>query len=172
MSHLQQPKLFVRVHGWHHEQRTRVVMQDGKQVTRTETVVVTDFDFSLDMSDYVSPGWSRILSIPEDGEKQKTFQETLKEYATSEAAIKQIKMKKQAIWDYQQISTAIEYSIRQMHYPHKIEITFPTKADEVFVHNSSLLSRLSQNSWLRCLFIITCLWIIFLPIYLLMSNDG
>lgn len=170
MSHLEKPKLFMRVHGWHHEQRQIVEMRDGKRHTRTETVVVTDFNFSLDLSDFVCPGWSRIMSVPEGNEKQKTFQETLKEYATSEAAIKQIKMKKQAIWDFEQVSKSVEFAIRQMHYPHKVEITFPTHADEVFVHNSSLLSKMSQNSWLQCLIIITCLWIVFLPIYLTMSS--
>jgi hypothetical protein len=169
MTHLEKPKMSVRIYGWHPEQRTVTETRDGQTHTRTETVHVTDFDFHVDMSHYVSPAWTRIMCVPEkDGDKPKTFEETLKEYVKSEASIKEIKMKKQSIWEYQKISQAIEYSIRQLGYPHKVEISFPTEADEVFVYNSSFLSKISRNSWLRCLIIITCLWIIFVPIFLMM----
>jgi hypothetical protein len=171
MSQLEKPKMFVRVYGWHTEQRIVVETREGKTFTRTENVKVTDFNFKLDMSHYVAPIWTRIVCVPEKGnDSPKSFEETLKEYAKSESAIKEIKMKKQSIWEYQKISQSIEFSIRQLGYPHRVEISFPTEADEVFVYNSSFLSRISRNTCLRCLIIVTCLWIIFLPMFLMMRK--
>ncbi|PVF93144.1 hypothetical protein CPB86DRAFT_130229 [Serendipita vermifera] len=48
------PDLYVRMTGTHTERRTRTVVRNGKTVTESYTVTVTDFTFSIDLSKHVS----------------------------------------------------------------------------------------------------------------------
>jgi hypothetical protein len=89
MSHLEAPKQFIQIHGWHTEHRTRTVRRDRRTQTETYTVTVTDFQFQLDMSHYISPGWSRIMSVPKKDEPVLSFERTLKEYCMSKSILKQ-----------------------------------------------------------------------------------
>jgi hypothetical protein len=88
MSHLQPPKYYIRIRGWHTEHRTRTVYRDGNSHTEHYTVDVDDFLFQLDMSHHVSPGWARIICVPAKGEVPLTFEQTLKQYATSSSKLK------------------------------------------------------------------------------------
>ncbi|RKO86262.1 hypothetical protein BDK51DRAFT_25839 [Blyttiomyces helicus] len=88
LSFSQKPSMAVHVRGTHSETRTRVVTYttgNGNTATRVETyqVEITDFDFSLDVSHYIYPGWSRIVVVPKKDGSGGTVRQLLEEYTGS-----------------------------------------------------------------------------------------
>ncbi|KAI8926231.1 hypothetical protein BC831DRAFT_511872 [Entophlyctis helioformis] len=104
-------------------------------------------------------------SIPESGNAPKTLRETIEDYTHSSNILKEIHMIKQPLWDFQGVTKAVEYCVRATGFPNKITIAFPTTNNKVSAFSSHPLSRMAQSCWTWCLLAVTCLWIIFLPLF-------
>ncbi|KAI8896105.1 hypothetical protein BC833DRAFT_598865 [Globomyces pollinis-pini] len=165
MSHLSPPKVTIQVNGHHQETRTRTVVRDGQSHMETYQESVQDFNFTFDISPFVSPLWARIACVPIPGQPPKTYKDTLAEYATSKNKLKEIHLEKQANWDYGQISNMIVGCVRATGYPHSIIVTYPTTGNKVHVYASGGVSQLAHNNCVKCLCVVTCLCIIFFPMY-------
>jgi hypothetical protein len=62
---------------------------DGRTRTVHETVTVTDFDIQIDLSQYISKGWSSIACQPEKGETPMNFKDTLQGFCNSKNVMKE-----------------------------------------------------------------------------------
>jgi hypothetical protein len=87
MSHLDSPKQYIQVSGTHKETRR---VSNGKGGTRTETRTVTDISFTIDVTAFVSNGWSQIACVPEKNKESKSYRETLEEYSNSKNLLKEL----------------------------------------------------------------------------------
>lgn len=85
MSHLESPKQHIHVLGTHVETK-RVKTKKGH---RTERRTVTDISFTIDVTAFVSKGWSQIACVPEQGKASKSYRETLEEYCRSKNYLKE-----------------------------------------------------------------------------------
>jgi hypothetical protein len=74
-------------------------------------------------------------------------------------------LKKQVIWEYNEFANVLEYCVRNTGYMGDIKITFPVENDCIYVYSSNEYHKLSHNKFIRILCFISCLWVIFLPIY-------
>nr|KAJ3422240.1 hypothetical protein HK105_000599 [Polyrhizophydium stewartii] len=167
MSHLDRPGLLVRIHGYHHETRTRVVHEGASTRVETYQVQVDDFNFSLNASAYVSEQWSRLVCMPRNGKPPLTYRQTIEEYTRSRNKLKEIHLDKQPLWDYENLTRAIHFCILQTGYPHTIQVSYDIPNSKVSVYADTLLSKSAHNTCIRVLCVLTCLCIIFGPIYLL-----
>ncbi|RUP49053.1 hypothetical protein BC936DRAFT_143377 [Jimgerdemannia flammicorona] len=136
VTHNSRPGMHVDFHGHHDETRTRIrtyTDKDGRSRTETEyyTETVTDFQFSVDASDYVAHeshtglyvlpqpesrfasvlGWfkserKRKMEIAKrEQAKPKTARELCGEYVRSKNLLKEIKVSKQVEWDFEELTS-------------------------------------------------------------------
>ncbi|KAH6582528.1 hypothetical protein BASA60_001892 [Batrachochytrium salamandrivorans] len=78
-----------------------------------------------------------------------------------------IHLTKQPLWDFNELSRALEFAVRQAGYNEKVKISFPQQAAKVSVYSSHTMSKLSRSTIVWVLCILSCLWIIMLPIYMI-----
>jgi hypothetical protein len=153
--------------GWHHEHHHRHRhITDSNGHTRvenyTETVTVEDFDFSIDVSDYISPTWDRLIAVNKaDNSQLIHWKQVVDEFTSSKNYLKEIHLEKEVLWDYDALTQSIILAIRSTGYPFQISVTYPKKYSTVSVFSSSSLSKFSHNTCVKVLCVITCLCIIF-----------
>jgi hypothetical protein len=78
-----------------------------------------------------------------------------------------MRLDKRVIWDYENLTQLITTAIRNTGYTHTIDITYQCSANAVTAYSSSSISKVAQNTCGRIFCVLSCLWIIFLPAYLL-----
>ncbi|KAJ3190578.1 hypothetical protein HK101_008587 [Irineochytrium annulatum] len=181
MTHLvEKPALIVRITGSHTESHTRTettTNADGSTSTHTvtETRTVTDFSFRMDASNYVAPDWERCVARARKNKPQDSdfgqWREVLEAYTSSTNQLKEIHLKKEIIWDYANLTPQLRALVRMTGYRNDIHISYEHRAHEISVYSSSEIMKLSRACWMRTLCVITCLWIIFLPAFLIARRN-
>jgi hypothetical protein len=161
MSYLHPPSLNIIISGDHTETHF------NEKTNERESRTITDFSFSLDGSPYIDPAFHRIVAIPKPGKRQQTIKETLKDYCASNNMLKEIHLQKQLLWNFNELRAAIEWTIRSTGYRDSVHIRFDVSNSEVYAYSSSAMSKFSRNPCVQCLCFVTCLCIIFAPIYFL-----
>ncbi|KAL2913253.1 hypothetical protein HK105_207255 [Polyrhizophydium stewartii] len=165
MTHVGPPQLHVIIQGTHTETRTRWVRRGNAMTTETRTVTVTDFDFCIDATQYVVQQWSRMICVPRDGQRPQTYKETIEEFVKSPNKLKEIHLVKQLLWNFDELAQAIIYSVRMTGYTTSVKVKFPMANSKISVFCSDTMSQLAHNTCVRVLCVMTCLCIIFAPIY-------
>jgi hypothetical protein len=160
MSYLHPPKLIINIKGTHREETYDDNAKDYKKGN------IPDFSFPLDASAWIEPDFYRIAAIPKSGKSQQSIKETMLEYALSRNMLKEIHLQKQVLWNFGELRTAIEWTIRSAGYKHDVHIDFRISGHEVHAYSSSMISKISRNVFVQCCCIWSCLCIIFAPIYL------
>ncbi|RKP17940.1 hypothetical protein ROZALSC1DRAFT_30307, partial [Rozella allomycis CSF55] len=176
LTHLNPPRVFIAARGYHHETRHHTVYTkdaDGRthSSVRTETITVEDFNFSIDISSFVQKQWSALVVVPEKDGSYRVFSEVLDSYASSENKLKQIILRKQLDWDVQGAINMVYNVIRMTGYNHEVSVTMKLGADKIKVYSSSAISSLANNTCVRVMCFLTCLWIIFMPTYLIARKN-
>jgi hypothetical protein len=79
----------VRIQGTHAETRIRTdIDAEGNPYDTTETLTVTDFLFSLDVTPYITKQWSRIVCL-KNGTECGTWKDILADYTSSGNKLKE-----------------------------------------------------------------------------------
>ncbi|KAJ3339433.1 hypothetical protein HDU93_008248 [Gonapodya sp. JEL0774] len=139
LTYADRPLVFVQICGTHTEHYTTVehyTDSNGHHHTRhvQHTRTVTDFDFRMDVSNYFSPQWSSLVAVQSSPQvASRTIEEVLQEFTQSENKLKEIHMRKQARWDYDQLSPALVAAVRSTGYMGHVSVTFPTSRDKVTI---------------------------------------
>jgi hypothetical protein len=171
LTHIAPPRLFIVMHGYHTETRSETYTDsDGNSQTRTKEVDVTDFLFKLDCSQYVQR-WTRMAAEPRRNHRPLTIKETIDEFAQCQKSIKEIQMRKQVMWDLNELESALRYCIRNTGYSSEIAIKFDMEGADVEVYSSDQWNRMAHDTCCNVLCVLSCLWILFLPLYHLNSNS-
>ena len=162
-----QPKLFVKVQGYHFERRNRVrTNSDGSTSIESHQDYVEDFHDCYDISGLVLPT-GLIYAVPDKNGNFMTVTQLASEYVASKNKFKSLKLRKHPVWDYASLETAIRGAIRMAGYCHYINISFPMENDQMCVQSDSNWEKISKNTVVRVLCVISCLWIFAYPVYLL-----
>ncbi|CAG8716672.1 3390_t:CDS:2, partial [Funneliformis mosseae] len=114
MSHNDKPEMSITIHGYHTEEKDgtiRVVDENnGYDYEKDVDVVeVTDFDFTIDLSDHILPK-GEIYTIPSkddddyDIKEGKDIKQVLEEYCKNNSRSKEIEMRKVIIWDFENLT--------------------------------------------------------------------
>lgn len=134
-----------------------------RQVHRRERI--TDFYLTIDASSYVNTQWTRVVAVATKEGRLRTIREILEEFTQSKDALKEIGMTKQVAWDFNELNSAL-LAIARSVYPNEIEISYKPKNAHVKACASNTTARLARNNWIRCLLVVSCLWICALPVWL------
>ncbi|KAJ3091920.1 hypothetical protein HK102_012592 [Quaeritorhiza haematococci] len=184
------PQMFVKIRGWHTETRTHTVRtRDSKGHTHTrtqrQTHTVTDFDFKIDVSGFVEKEWSQIVSLPPEGGASgsrqaqveptsvyPTFRETLESYTQSDNKLKEITMSKQiSKWDHSLLQHNIVAFVKsQCRFREHVDVVLVKKRHKISARSSSKWSRAAHNGCIQCLCVVSCLCIIFWPMWCLVRK--
>ncbi|KAI8850900.1 hypothetical protein BC829DRAFT_388039 [Chytridium lagenaria] len=190
MTHLlEKPGMDVWITGTHQETYTRTeTVSDGnggtRTETRTETRTVTDFTFGIDVSHYIQNDWVAVFALPKMTRKQERqnmravgahvpvldaqsglFRKALEEFTMSKNLLKEIHLDKEIPWDYDNLRRAFKQAIRSTGYFGHIDVSFVRRNAIISVFSSSPISRMAQSWWTWVCLGITCLWLIFLPLF-------
>ncbi|CAF1472992.1 unnamed protein product, partial [Adineta ricciae] len=178
----EKPAVSVNIHGYHIEHYTTYEQHrsaDGSYHTRPvhRTRQVTDFNFAFDLSSYVSQQWWRVAVIPSNktvkaGETV-SLRDAIEQYTRSERNIKEIVCQKQIVgWNFHELQDKIKALIYSTGYRNHISVTFSVNNDRIAARSSSKLSRFSNSTVVRVLCVVSCLFLIFGPIYLCLRSAG
>ncbi|CAI2178535.1 16963_t:CDS:2, partial [Funneliformis geosporum] len=138
MSHNDKPEMSITIHGYHTEEKDgtiRVVNGSNSydyEKNDVDVVEVTDFDFTIDLSDHILPK-GEINTIPSkddddyDIKEGKDINQVLEEYCKNNNRSKEIEMRKVIIWDFEKLTKAIAQVIRQQTYYNNIKIHYPLR---------------------------------------------
>ncbi|CAB4397523.1 unnamed protein product [Rhizophagus irregularis] len=176
LSNNDKSEMAITIHGYRTEEKdgtTHVISgSHGYEYEKRDvnTVEITDFIFKIDLSDHIlSQG--EISTIPPkddddyDIKDSNDIMQVLEEYCNSGVGFKEIEMIKVIIWDYEPLSKVIATIIRQQHYYNNIKISYPLRNNIVKVQSTSTLYSFTKNKWIKLFCLLTCLWIIFWPIW-------
>lgn len=172
MSNLQKPQLAVRLCGTHTELRVRSVANTEGEGSHEEsyTESITDFNFQIDLSNCVSSEWSRIVSHPFSNRgrlEAPTVRETIEEYTRSKNSFKEFRFSKTVLWDFDELSRWLVDVVCATGYSGNIEISYTAQDYKVCAFASNNWSRAAHSMCGRFLCYITCLWIVFVPTWLI-----
>jgi hypothetical protein len=76
-------------------------------------------------------------------------------------------MRKQVVWDFNNLQSAIRFAILQTGYRNRIDVSFPLRSASVSAYCSDPLSKVAHNTCFKVMCVLSCLCIIFAPIYFL-----
>ncbi|KAJ3096173.1 hypothetical protein HDU97_006179 [Phlyctochytrium planicorne] len=195
LTHLiEKPGMSVHVQGTHQESHTvteTTTNSDGSTSTstRTETRTVTDFTYYINADGYILPDWTAVFALPKKGATSQTqnvraigahmpeysvppgqFREALEEFTRSKNLLKEIQMEKEIPWDYNSLRMSITTAVRLTGYWGSVSVTFPRKNYKMAVFSSSAISEISRSCVTWVFLALTCLWIIFLPLYFILRK--
>lgn len=74
-------------------------------------------------------------------------------------------LKKQIRWNFAELTRALEWTVRSAGYMGNVQINFSVLNDEILAYDDSNLSKMAHSCAVKTLCVITCLCIIFAPIY-------
>ncbi|KAJ3408897.1 hypothetical protein CcCBS67573_g07558 [Chytriomyces confervae] len=175
----EKPTMKVKIRGTHEETHTEMrTVTDSNGRTRTEShetsKTVTDFNFTLDVTNYVSETWERIEAAPKREMVEPELGEwraVIEAFTRSENPLKEIHMHKEIEWDVKQIRKWLEAAIRTTGYCHRVHIDFPKSNDTVTALADSDLSHCANSFVTKVLCFLSCLWILFWPLFMLVRNN-
>ncbi|KAI9280438.1 hypothetical protein BY458DRAFT_500683 [Sporodiniella umbellata] len=173
------PDLFVVFYGSHEEvyYETRIERNtDGENVTVRErkTREVDDFDFKVDLSDYVIPTCRGVYALPDSKSNElKTVSGLCDDYIKSISILKELRLKKEVTWDFDRVITAMKNAIMSTNACEKVRVSFSTTKDTVSVKSNHWYSKLMDNNFFTAFMIISCIWIFIIPFnYLYKRNHS
>ncbi|CAG8577382.1 3659_t:CDS:2 [Diversispora eburnea] len=168
IAHNDKPQMAIKIHGYYTNYETEnysYTDSNGqiKTSSRTKEIEVTDFKFTFDLTNYITP-YGKLHIIPNKKYLNMDIMEFLREYVENKNLLKEIEMRKVVIWDYDSLTKAISSVIRQQGYNNTLRITYPIRNYIVKVQSDHKFSKLMKSKWFNILCIISCLWIILWPL--------
>ncbi|KAI9332517.1 hypothetical protein BDR26DRAFT_869228 [Obelidium mucronatum] len=175
----EKPAMLVHCYGSHEESRMvahHTTDSDGHHHTtyRRETYTVTDFDFSIDVSNYIAPEWDQIVAIPKERPSDLYIGEwkaVMEQFTRSKNLLKEIHLQKEICWDYDGVTKSLLTAIRMTGYCHNIKIDYVKTNNVISAHSSSALSKFADNMCVKVMCVVTCLCIVFFPIFLMVRKN-
>jgi hypothetical protein len=150
--------------GKHTEYGLSFLKNNGRSERATRSFQVTDFDLTFDLSGYMAPA-GIIYAMPDPRGTPMTVQEHLNQYLSCTNLFKSITLRKNPVWNFEQVKQLIEQIIRSRGYPHHVHISFPTSNNVVTVYSDSMASKTSRSCLARTFCVLSCLWMVALPLY-------
>jgi hypothetical protein len=172
MTHVEAPpEMDVVIQGTHQETETYTTTSENNTTqVHTRTITVVDFCIRIGVSHYVNNTWHQIAVSPEKDGITYSFQQVLDLYTKSESTFKKITLGKVIDWDFDHLKIAL-FNLVRPHYRDNITIAFEQRKNSIKVVCGNGWSAISENGCVRCLCVVSCLWIIFYPIYCCMRTN-
>ncbi|KAI8817007.1 uncharacterized protein EV422DRAFT_260386 [Fimicolochytrium jonesii] len=163
------PKGTMRCHGHydtqHHTTHT-TTNADGTTSTSTTTTTTnhTVFDISITLTNYIPRQWAYLCARDKNGQciPVKT---AINMYTGDSSSLKEMKLVKQIDWPLEQLTALARARIRELGFRDNLDVVITFDNNTIVARSSSGLSSFAHNTAVRCLCVISCLWLIFLPMF-------
>ncbi|KAJ2641922.1 hypothetical protein GGF44_001907 [Coemansia sp. RSA 1694] len=162
----ERPRVSVEVVGSHTESRTVESTRTENGQTRCETNThqesVVDFKFSLELTPYVHDKGSLYTARGPSGEPY-DITTILDDYVRADSFLKEIRVQKKVIWDYELVRREIADFIRTTGYPHTVTVSFPMEHDRISVKSHNAAAKIWRHPISSLLCLLTCACIVGWP---------
>jgi len=155
------PIMFITVEGYHHETRHTTHQENGKTVSRTETVRRTDFKYNVDITNFIFPYGKITVSAG----SSKDIQEMIKDYLGNTNKLKSLQMVKKVFWDYRSLCYLVRCYIRQLGWNRELSVHSTITDASVRLCTESKMASAYDNCCCRCMMITTIIPAIVFAIY-------
>lgn len=180
------PRPFVRIYGYHREQRSG---RDGKRENKN----VTDFDVKVELTPYLYAdatnrhAWSELRTV-ENGDKAKrgtvfprrapnatanielgavnkpNLTQWCHLYVASHSGLKSFSLRRRMVgFDQARMREQLEALIRRMNYRGHLQVSFPVQDHNVQVWNKCRTNQWRLTRWIFVLFCVSMLWLLSWP---------
>ncbi|KAJ2739400.1 hypothetical protein GGI20_006113 [Coemansia sp. BCRC 34301] len=162
----ERPRVSVEVVGSHTESRTVESTRTENGQTRCETHThqesIVDFKFSLELTPYVHDKGSLYTARGPSGEPY-DMSAILEDYVRADNFLKEIRVQKKVIWDYELVRREIAEFIKTTGYPHTVTVSFPMEHDCISVKSHNAAAKIWRHPISSLLCFITCACIVGWP---------
>ncbi|KAI9294015.1 hypothetical protein K502DRAFT_350407 [Neoconidiobolus thromboides FSU 785] len=161
------PELKVRIKGVHKEtyEVTETYYKNNKrkerQVMKTRDVV--DFDKEIDLTSFISQKGKIHNPYKCENSQQELMQE-IKNYIKSEATLKELKIVKEVIWDYDLLTQKIKKALRIEGYYHTISVKYILSRNEIIVRQGNWINALINSPLFTPLSIVSLVFMALFPL--------
>lgn len=180
------PRPFVRIYGYHREQRSG---RDGKRENRN----ITDFDVKVELTPYLYAdatnrhAWSELRTV-ENGDKAKrgtvfprrapkananielgavnkpNLTQWCHLYVASHSGLKSFSLRRRMMgFDQARMREQLEALVRRMNYRGHLQVSFPVQDHNVQVWNKCRTNQWRLTKWVFVLFCVSLLWLLSWP---------
>ncbi|KAJ2852075.1 hypothetical protein IWW36_000654 [Coemansia brasiliensis] len=153
----ERPRVQVEVVGSHMEDRRT------RRETHTRREVV-DFKFSLDLTPFIHEKGNIYGVRPNATSEPYDIEQVVESYVKADNVLKEIRVMKKAIWDYDAVRREILQVVKQTGYPHSVAVTFPMSNDCIKVKSHSVVGRMWRHPVTRFLCFISCACLVGWPL--------
>ncbi|KAJ1666617.1 hypothetical protein IW140_002624 [Coemansia sp. RSA 1813] len=165
----ERPHVSVKVVGSHTEDRvvdstTRTENGQTQRETHTHRDTVVDFRFCLELTPYIHERGTVYTARAPSGEPY-DLDTLLADYVRAENALKELKVQKKVIWDYEQVRTEIMLLVKSTGYPHTVNVSFPMENDAIQVRSSHALGKMWRHPVTSFLCFISCACLVGWPVH-------
>ncbi|KAJ1988369.1 hypothetical protein GGI25_005369 [Coemansia spiralis] len=163
----ERPRVAVEVVGSHTESKivesTTTENGQTRRVTHTHENTVVDFKFTLELTPYIHERGSLYTTRAPNGEPY-DFDKLLADYVQADNVLKEIKVQKKVIWDYELVRREITSFIKSAGYPHRVTVSFPMENDGIVVRSHNTISKLWRHPVTSFLCFVTCACLVGWPL--------
>ncbi|KAJ1725711.1 hypothetical protein LPJ53_000190 [Coemansia erecta] len=163
------PRVTIEVTGYHMEDKVvesyRTDDQGRQQVHRhTHRENITDFKFSLELTPFIHDrGTLYTARRATDGEAY-DIDQVLEDYVAAKGFLKEIRVQKRVIWDYELVRREVCAFIKSTGYPHSVSVGFPMENDKVTVRSHRTAGRVWRHPVTKFLCFVTCACLVGWPV--------
>ncbi|KAJ2040099.1 hypothetical protein GGI03_003052 [Coemansia sp. RSA 2337] len=162
----ERPRVSVEVVGSHTENRvvesTRTENGQTRCDTHTHQESIVDFKFSLELTPYVHDKGSLYTARGPTGEPY-DISTILDDYVRADNFLKEIRVQKKVIWDYELVRREIADFIKTTGYPHTVTVSFPMEHDRISVKSHNAAAKIWRHPVSSFLCLVTCACIVGWP---------
>jgi hypothetical protein len=137
---------------------------DGNSQSKITTT--DEFVYHSDLSQYVKPN-----CVLRPNVYGKTVHEVLDEYTSESNWFKSFTFKKIIHWNQEMLRSRITSAIRSSGYKNDIAIYFDNTKSTLLINSGNAMANIARHTFCQILCMMSCLWVIFLPLYNLCKED-
>ncbi|KAJ2617395.1 hypothetical protein H4S08_000363 [Coemansia sp. RSA 1365] len=160
----ERPRVSIEVIGSHTEEKEVSTRRDqNEQRSQTSRETVVDFKFTMQLTQHINKQGSLHTARAPDGEPYEIDQ-VLEDYVAADNMLKEIKVQKKAIWDYELVRREITDFIYSIGYPHSVTVNFPMEGDRTVVKTHNKVGRLWRHPATNLLCLVSCACLVGWPL--------
>ncbi|KAI7826304.1 hypothetical protein BX661DRAFT_183764 [Kickxella alabastrina] len=156
----ERPRVNIEVKGTHTENKVVENFSTGengqtRRESHTQQESIVDFQFSLELTSYIHERGTLYTARGSDGEPV-DLQGVLADYIRTDNFLKEIKVQKKAIWDYELVRREMVAFVKSTGYPHTVTVSFPMDNDRIVVRSHGRAAQIWRHPVTNFLCVITC----------------
>lgn len=152
-THNSRPNLAINIWGYHYERRRRTrTNSDGKTETYYETVTVTDFAYSINLTHFIFPfGFIQSVRDKDRDGVPDSIPDIINDYIMDDNKLKTLSMEKVIGFDFEGLRVLVYAYIRMLGWRRGLRVSYNKANYRTRVYEENCLSSMWENCFCKCL---------------------